>query len=861
MIEDLELRELFKAESDEHLTKLDNGLLHLEKHPDDTSELSELFREAHSLKGAARMLGVADVETLAHHFEDVLGAASRGDHTFTPELIDRLINGLDEVRKLVDEAVSGTPANVSVVDALARLKGEAPPLSPHSAPSEQQPETAPAATLQPEPAPLPSPPFEPETAHTSQPAVSSDATTPVPTSIENAIPTTPHEPKPEISSEPEKERATSSSATPPDQKPPSALERETTAPSPKNHISEPMQSVQEQPASQKPAPKEESGSDSHKVGTIRVKPRQLDQLMNHAAELTVVRTRLKRRLTEIESLVSCWDELQRVLAEQSIHQEVSEHGADGEADLWRSPMDRLGSSMRTLRASLFEDEASMDIVARELEEGIRNLRLLPLSTLFNLFPRLVRDLSRQLVKSGGVEKRAELIVEGGETTADKQIIEEMKDPLMHLIRNSMDHGLEFPDTREALGKNPVGTVTLRASRTSTHVIIEVGDDGRGLNLDDIRKTAIKRRLYTEKELATWTSGQVRNLIFTPGFSTSPLVTDLSGRGVGLDAVRTNVENLKGTISVDSTPDAGSLFTIRLPITLATTPVFIVRIDDQQFAIPIDYIQNVRRVLPADLFTLEGHSTITINDEPISVADLSDLLELPQNPSKSEEERWKQARPCIILVAGGDRIGIFVDDLVDELEVVLKPHGSILRRVRNVSGSTILGSGEVCTVLNPQDLIRSIQNRHISASSVMTPAHEVGTNGPTSPIEDDGSIQERRTILLVEDSITTRTQEKRILEAAGYDVITAVDGLDALQKMGSLELDAVVSDIQMPNLDGLSLCERIRQNSTYEELPIILVTSLSTEDDKRRGMEAGANAYISKTSFEQKGLLDTLRRLV
>ena len=578
---------------------------------------------------------------------------------------------------------------------------------------------------------------------------------------------------------------------------------------------------------------------------IRVRSHKLDTLLKRVGELTVVRTRIKRRLIEVEEAITDWEGFSREQAKGA-------PSADKSATLNETHHEQFGNRLHQVRHGIFEDEASLELVAEALEEGIRNLRLLPLSSLFGQFPRLVRDLARQQ------NKEVELLTEGGETTADKRILEEMKSPLMHLIRNAVDHGLESPEMRLAMGKPRQGALTLRAMQTATHVVLEIRDDGRGLDLEAIRRQAAKLGLFSLEVLAKFSPEQLYALTFHAGFSTSTIVTDVSGRGVGLDAVRANVERLKGRIHITSEPGKGCCFTIHLPVTLATTPVFIVTANSYSFAIPLDFVHSVRRVSPKDVFRIEGCETIVVNDMPVSVARLAHLLDLPPASAASIPPPW----PCILINPGVGNaeegegwLGVIVDTLEDELEVLLKPLGGLLQRVRNVAGATILGSGDVCMVVNPQDLLLTVRKRGQMAAG--------GSDG--SPDQNSATVakkeQRKKTILLAEDSITTRTQEKRILQSAGYEVIAAVDGLDAFNKLSKQPVDGIVSDVQMPNMDGLTLAQKIRQNPLYKDLPFILVTSLSSDEDLRRGMEVGANAYITKPAFDQKVFLETVRRLV
>jgi len=605
--------------------------------------------------------------------------------------------------------------------------------------------------------------------------------------------------------------------------------------------------------------------------------------MTQTGELTVTKIRIAHRLNEIEDLVSLWEEWSRDAfvnrfvvhdLENNLNRYSSEKGTIGQLQNYyhRSTerLEQLGSLINQLRNTFSEDIARLDIISDELEDGIRTLRLLPLSTIFNLFPRMVRDLARQQ------RKEIELVISGGETRADKRILEEMKDPLMHILRNAIDHGIETPEERRKSGKPAIAKIELRGYQTATHIVLEVCDDGWGLDIEKIKQTALKRGICQPEELLGMTPQQIHSLIFAPGFTTRTVVTEVSGRGVGMDVVRTNVERLKGIIQVESSPRKGSVFRIQLGTTLATAHVLIVSVQGISYAIPVEFVQMTKLVQVNEIFAIEGRETIVFEDQPISVAQLADLLEIRWTSSQFEPEStisqesksrfslspsliqknpssptMDVASPCIILKVGEEKLGLFVDALVDEQDVVLKPQSQLLKRVRNVAGATILGTGEVCIILSPQDLIKSIRKQAgVISSPIVRSALKVQDNSSVKPV-----------ILLVEDSITTRTQEKRILEAAGYEVVTAVDGLDGFNKLGTRSFDAVVSDIQMPNLDGLSLVTKIRQNRDYSELPIILVTSLASDEDKRKGAEVGANAYITKASFNQEVLIETLKRLV
>lgn len=773
MIEDVELRNLFKTSSEEHLQNLENGLMQLEKNSQDPARLEEVLREAHTLKGDARMLGVDDVEVLIHQIEDVFVAVKKQEQVLTPQLCESLYQGLDAVRKIVREAVTGVASGVNTFSVLAQLMGA----STNTSLEDEESLFAPTVT--------------------------------------NG--------EVDLFAEP-------------------TAQLEVDALFPDIASSEPLAQV--------PTPDIAATSESsYQIETIRVEPQKLDTLMTQAGELAVTKQRIAYHLTEIEEIVTLYDEWNREafvqrLALDNLEKTSANSSANGQLHFHHrveQRLDRLGLLINRLRGQAYEDTARLELVANELEAGIRTLRLLPLSTVFNLFPRLVRDLASQQ------SKQINLVMEGGDTTADKRILEEMKDPLMHMIRNSIDHGIETPQEREKLGKPPTATIRLRGYQTANSIGIEIVDDGRGLDTERIKSTALRRGVCSQEELAKMTSTQIQMLIFAPGFSTRTEVTELSGRGIGLDVVRSKVEQLKGAIAVESNQGLGCTFKLQLNTTLTTTHVLIVEVNSVSYAIPVDSVQTTLLVARSEIFAIDGCQTIVLDNQPVSVAWLTDLLQLPLTVPTSPKAADATAKmlPCIVLQVGTERLGLLVDALLDQQNVVLKPQSKLLERVRNVSGATILGTGEVCMILNPQDLLKSVQKRTTKGAVAQQFLQEI----------------KKPTILLVEDSITIRTQVKRILEGAGYDVTAAVDGLDGFNKLKSRNFDAVVSDVQMPNLDGLSLTAKIRQQKEYTELPIILVTTLASDEDKKRGADAGANAYLTKGNFEQKLLLDTLKRLI
>ncbi len=780
-IDDEELRDIFRVASADHLEQLDAGLLHLERHPDDTARLDSVLREIHSIKGDSGMLGVEALVPLAHAWEQQLIPVKESSIALTSELCDRLALGIERIRALVNQATEGTPIDFEIATAIAELEapGAAPPARSARLSSPPTSTASPAATS------------------AQAPGAASTAT---------------------------------SSATP--------------------HVNE-GEVASNRPDLVEEMTRQALGRSSHEgsnyqIDTIRVATRHLDALLTQVGELTVSKSRIAHRMAEIGAIASQLESLnRRAFANRFAWDGLGDPNISREAALVlrkvrdyhskvEQNIERLSARVEALHAAIGEDTTRLETVSAKLEDGIQTLRLLPLSTIFNLYPRMVRDLARSQGKSINFQ------IEGGETLADKRVLEEMKDPLMHIIRNAIDHGIETPEERQRCGKPAEATLILRGYQSANSTTIEVSDNGRGLDLDKIRQTALKRNLCREEDLAAMSPNQVQSLIFMPGFSTRSFVTEVSGRGVGLDVVHANVERLKGKIAIDSEFGQGCTMHVELGSMLSTTNVLLVELNQMPFAIPVEYIRSTATLSPDDIFLMENRETILVDSRPVSLARLGNLLGLPHAVTLNERKYLS----CVILSVDGELLAIVVDRSIDQQDTLLKPQSKLLRRVRNVSGATILGTGEVCMVLHPPDLIESVR----------------GIAAPVAAAIDEPRKAKLR-ILLAEDSIATRTQEKRILEAAGFEVTPAVDGLDAFNKLRSSEFDAIVSDVQMPNLDGLQLTARVRQESRYTELPIVLVTSLATDEDRRRGAEAGANAYITKSSFNQAILIETLNRLI
>ncbi len=776
IIEDDELRELYKVSSSEHLQKLEGELMILEKNPQDANAIAEFLREAHTLKGDSRMLGLDNIEMLVHQLEDCVEKVKQGEGEITRQLCDRLYRGIDAINHLATEAITGEASNINPVEILAILMGDGS--SSHSEESEDT-----SSLFDNDEDNL----FDGESEDTS--SLFDDEEDDLFDSQRNS-----HSLPTELK------------VTPP----------------------EPALA----PASVR----------ADRVDTIRVEPQKLDTLMTHANELTVTKLRISRQMTEIEQMLGLWEDWnQDTSKNHSLFDEI-EGSLPPEQfqplkyyyDRAQQRLESFGNLVNYLKVKANEDINSLNLIADRLESGIQGLRQLPLANVFNLFPRMVRDLARQQ------GKEINLVIEGGETKADKKILEEIKDPLLHLIRNAIDHGIETPEERTSQGKPTTATLVLRGYQAGNSIGIEIRDDGRGLNLDSIKNTAIRRTVCTEAELANMSKDEIQSLIFAPGFSTRTEVTELSGRGVGLDVVRANVERLKGSIQVTSTPGEGCQFQLRLDTSLATTQVLIVAVADNFYAIPVESIVKMFAIASEDIYAIEDSTVINFEDRPISISRLSSLLQLPSNNQTQIADKLS----CVVLNLNGEYFGLIVDAFVDRQDVVFKPQSKLLKRVPNISGATILGDGEVCMILNPADLLHSLRQ---------------GTWQDV--VKQDNSTETKNRLLLVEDSIIIRTQMQRLLKGAGYDVTIAVDGLEGLNKVQNNQFDIVVSDVEMPNMTGLEMTAQIRQQSQYDKLPIILITTLASAEDKQRGKDVGANAYLTKGDFDQNLLFQTIDQLI
>lgn len=483
-------------------------------------------------------------------------------------------------------------------------------------------------------------------------------------------------------------------------------------------------------------------------------------------------------------------------------------------------------------SKLLANEEARDLTS--LSEEITSLRMLPLAVLFEPYPRMVRDLARDL------GKEVELIVEGGDTRADRTVVEALRDPLLHLVRNAIDHGLEDKERRVRSGKSPKGHVTLRAGREGERIVIRVEDDGRGIDGKELREAAVRKGLMDAAAAAALSETAARDLIFISGFSSRDEVTDVSGRGVGLDAVRTKLQALGGDVAITSVIGQGSAFEMRVPVSLTVAPLLFVQAGDEKLGLTASHVLNALKVEGDQLREIAGRPALKVRDEVLPFASIASILGMaPERPATEGE--------LVLLVhAQGQSAAVSVDRVLEERVQAILPLKGLLGRFQHLSGATPLADGSLAMVLSAAHVISSA--RGIAPVKASLPAR--------ARVEE-----KKRRILVVDDSPLTRELISSLLEAMGYEILNAQDGVDAFERLGRDVVDMVVTDLEMPRMDGLELTRRLKGHATLRSLPVVIVTTRGGDADRRRGMEAGADGYVAKGDLVRQDLVDVVSRLL
>jgi two-component system chemotaxis sensor kinase CheA len=740
----------FKVETKDHLAALASGLIELEKAADESKRqeiLESVFREAHSLKGAARSVNVTGIESLSHALESVFVKFKRQNSVPSPDLFDLLHRAIDTIDKHLFNL--GTDRHDAVRLQVRELVQ----------------------------------------------------------SLEQAVKDSP-------------------SATP--AAPPVAEYRESSSPG-------------------KPA-----GSD-----TVRISAGKLDSLFHQTEEMLTAKLDALQRavdIGEINTDLALWEKEWKKIrpalrklrkAQQSSAGRLVSNVDAGQLgkllDFFesshaaiKSVQSKTGKLAKAAAGNRYSLEGMVDTLLDDLKEVL----MLPSATILEVLPKMVRDLGRDRGKD------AELVLTGESVEIDKRVLEELKDPLIHMVRNCIDHGIEKPEERKRRNKAARGRISVAVSLVdSSRVEILVSDDGAGIDTGRLAEVATRDGIAVREE-ANGVGDELLDIIFKSGVSTSPLITDISGRGLGLAIVKEKVENLGGTVMVASEPRVGTTFRMVLPMTLSTCRGVLIEAGEQTFIVPAAVVETVLRVDRAAIKTVENRETVQLDGKAVSFVRLADVLQLSR---KARTVNAEDLIPLFVLGSGASRIAFGVDSVLGEQEILVKSLGPQLARVRNFAGATVLGSGKVATILHPGDLMKS------AVKGVADSA------GAVSSVEEGEVV--RRLVLIAEDSITARTLLKNILETSGYQTRTAVDGIDAMTQLRTEKIDLLVSDVDMPRMNGFDLTAKIRATREFSDLPVVLVTSLDSREDRERGIEVGANAYIVKSSFDQSNLLEVVKRLI
>ena len=757
----------FLEELHEHVGAMNRHLLDLEKNPPPEQRqalLKELFRSAHTLKGAANANSIRPIEQFCHRLEDILVAVRDGQRTFTDDLFAICFQAADAL----EEAGSRLREDVDLEDSLLV---ELLPLIERAAAGETVLLAKPTRAREDVAGEAPAEPLVADR-HGLAGALPSQAAS--------------------------------------------------------THLSE--------------------TNSERTTASVRVSAEKLDMLLAQTGELLVARRRIESRLSEIQELrdwTSEWSAAWRMVEKPicKLTEPSRTESRTGTALRTTLPrraaavLQQTGDRIRQLEkrfehlATVLRDDGRLLAqTCDSLDDEVNRVRMLPFAEACAGLERVARDVAHT------TGKQVKLVIEGADVEVDRSVLEELKGPLLHLVRNAVDHGVETSEDRKLSGKPPVATVMVSAAIRGAMIEVVISEDGRGFDTHRIREIATQRGLSIPQEEC-----DLVRLVFQAGFSTARNVTDISGRGVGLDVVLSKIEALHGTVDVDFTPGQGSRFTLNVPLTLTMIRAVLVRVGEHTYVVPTTSVRKILRFDTSNVASVGGRSCLLNGETPIPISFLSEFV---RRGTTAQFTGRKQLG--IELNSASSRVVFVVDEIIAEQDVVVKSLGQRIRRVRHVSGATLLPSGRVALLLNTSNLIRSALGQNSTIAAM--------------PKSDAESVRVRR-LLVVEDSLTTRTLMKSILETAGYEVVTAADGQQAWELLAKESFDLVVSDVDMPRMDGFALTETIRGARQFAQLPVILVTARHSDEDKARGVGAGANGYVIKSAFDQRVLLETIGQLL
>ncbi len=791
-----EIMEDFLIEAFEMNEQLDQDLVELEHNPEDLDLLNRIFRVAHTIKGSSSFLNLNILTHLTHNMEDVLNRARKGEIKITPDIMDVVLRSIDLMKTLlvtirdtgsdtnngkeneIEEAVKQLQAITS-----QNLEGakEAPKKEneketkkevkeENTEENQENKAKAPTAENSASDNPLAD---EPDLDYANMSAEEVEA------EIERLL---------NKRQEADKERRAQKKqeAKPKQEVAPKTETPKTETPKTETPKTETPKAPKTETKTKAKADTEENKAPSIGVEqTVRVDVRRLDHLMNLIGELVLGKNRLIRIYGDVEERY------------------------DGEKFL----------------EELNQVVSSISAVTTDLQLAVMKTRMQPVGKVFNKFPRMVRDLSRELGKS------IELIIEGEETELDKSIVEEIGDPLIHIIRNSCDHGIEPLEERRRLNKPETGKVQLSAYNEGNHIVIKISDDGKGLDPVMLKEKAVEKGVISERDAEGMSDREAFNLIFKPGFSTAKVVSNVSGRGVGMDVVKTNIEKLNGIIEIDSEVGVGTTQKLKIPLTLAIIQALLVGVQEEYYAIPLSSVLETVRISQDEIYTVDGKSVLRLRDEVLSLVRLSDIFKVDAILESNSDVY------VVIIGLADQKIGVIVDYLIGQEEVVIKSLGYYLKNTRGIAGATVRGDGKITLIVDVGAMMDMAKSIKVNITTLMNESENTKSkNSPSDYI-----------VLAIDDSSTDRAIIRKCLKPLGITLLEASNGLEGLEmlKNGDKTPDAILVDIEMPKMDGYTFASEVRKYNKFKNLPLIAVTSRVTKTDRMRGVESGMTEYITK----------------
>ncbi len=781
-----EIMEDFLIEAFEMNEQLDQDLVELEHNPEDLDLLNRIFRVAHTIKGSSSFLNLNILTHLTHNMEDVLNRARKGEIKITPDIMDVVLRSIDLMKTLlvtirdtgsdtnngkeneIEEAVKQLQAITSQnLEGAKEGTKEAPKKENEKEVKEENKEKnkenkAKAPTAENSASDNPLA-DEPDLDYTNMSAEEVEA------EIERLL---------NKRQEADKERRA--------QKKQEAKPKQEVASKTETPKTETPKAPKTETKTKAKADTEENKAPSIGVEqTVRVDVRRLDHLMNLIGELVLGKNRLIRIYGDVEERY------------------------DGEKFL----------------EELNQVVSSISAVTTDLQLAVMKTRMQPVGKVFNKFPRMVRDLSRELGKS------IELIIEGEETELDKSIVEEIGDPLIHIIRNSCDHGIEPLEERRRLNKPETGKVQLSAYNEGNHIVIKISDDGKGLDPVMLKEKAIEKGVISERDAEGMSDREAFNLIFKPGFSTAKVVSNVSGRGVGMDVVKTNIEKLNGIIEIDSEVGVGTTQKLKIPLTLAIIQALLVGVQEEYYAIPLSSVLETVRISQDEIYTVDGKSVLRLRDEVLSLVRLSDIFKVDAILESNSDVY------VVIIGLADQKIGVIVDYLIGQEEVVIKSLGYYLKNTRGIAGATVRGDGKITLIVDVGAMMDMAKSIKVNITTLMNESEN--TKSKNSPSD--------YVVLAIDDSSTDRAIIRKCLKPLGITLLEASNGLEGLEmlKNGDKTPDAILVDIEMPKMDGYTFASEVRKYNKFKNLPLIAVTSRVTKTDRMRGVESGMTEYITK----------------